>query len=115
MIEARDNNLIRQFEFLFTGDFELELDEVSDACGDDIPGANWADAARSSSENHVAALKSKVFGDGGDESGNIEDHVASRSSLTILGIHLQPQLDVVGIRQRRLSNDKNANLGMNIE
>ena len=71
-------------------DLKLELNDICDARGDDVACADRADAAGSSGENDVAALKSEVLGDGGDESRNVENHVTRGTALTILGIHFQP-------------------------
>ena len=90
------------FSFLSTGDFEFKLDDVCDSRRDDVSRDDWADATGSSGENDVAGLQREVLGDGGDESGNVEDHVTSRGSLALLRVHFQPQFHVVRIGNRRL-------------
>ena len=71
-------------------DLKLELNDICDAGCDNVAGADWADAAGSSGEDDVAALKSEVLGNCGDESRNVENHVTRGTALTILGIHFQP-------------------------
>ena len=95
---------LRVWVLLRDTEFDIELRESLDTGGHDIARLDCADSLGCAREDEVSFLQAEDGGDVADEGGEGEDLVGRVALLLQLPVHLQPQTDVLGIRNQRPRN-----------